>query len=173
MSKLRRGNVETRRGLQHMPLVRLLQVRVMPILRVFPRRTNATPLDDYVTFDPPGLFIPEDITEIHVSVTFTYDLEKAHRLADCWSRIAPVKIGGPAFNLPGGEFTPGLYLKEGYVITSRGCPNHCWFCAVPKRETNGLHELEIKDGWNVLDDNVRPDRVLLKVALDTTILNHG
>ena len=40
------------------------------------------------------------------------------------------------------------------MITSRGCPNHCWFCAVPKRECNGLHELQIKDGWNILDDNL-------------------
>lgn len=126
----------------------------MPVLRVFPRRTNATPLDDYVALDFPGLFIPENITEIHVSVTFTYDLEKAYRLADAWSKYAPVKLGGPAFNLPGGEFVPGMYLKEGYVITSRGCHNHCWFCAVPKRESNGLHELSIKDGWNVLDDNL-------------------
>ena len=126
----------------------------MPILRVFPRRTNATPIDDYVAFDTPGLFIPDDITEIHVSVAFTYDLEKAYRLAESWEHYGSVKIGGPAFNQPGGEFTPGLYLKEGYVITSRGCPNHCWFCAVHKREPNGLHELAIKDGWNVLDDNL-------------------
>jgi len=124
------------------------------IMRVFPRKTNATPLDDYVAFDPPGLFVPDDIDEVHVSVAFTYDLPKAEFLARQWEHVAPVKIGGPAFNIPGGEFTPGLYLKEGYVITSRGCPNHCWFCAVPKREYNGLHELQIKDGWNVLDDNL-------------------
>ena len=126
----------------------------MPVLRVFPRKTHATPEDNYVAIDFPGLFIPEDITEIHVSVTFTYDLPQAERLADAWSHYGNVKIGGPAFNQPGGEFTPGMYIKEGYVITSRGCTNHCWFCAVPKREVNGLHELTIKDGWNVLDDNL-------------------
>ena len=145
----------------------------MPILRVFPRKTNATPQDDYVAIGPPGLFVPEDISEIHISVAFTWDLEQAHILAEQWQRYGTVKIGGPAFNLPGDEFIPGRYLKEGYVITSRGCPNHCWFCAVPKRECNGLHELQIKDGYNILDDNVRPDRVLLKVALDTTTHNHG
>ena len=122
-------------------------------MRVFPRRTNATPLDDYVAFDPPDLFLPEDISEVHVSVTFTYDLPKAEWLAEQWEHIATVKLGGPAFNQPGGEFIHGMYLKEGYVITSRGCPNHCWFCAVHKRERNGLHELAIKDGWNILDDN--------------------
>ena len=126
----------------------------MPVLRVFPRKTKATPEDDYVLIGDPPLFIPEDITEIHISVAFTWDLPEAERLADAWARYGQVKLGGPAFNQPGGEFTPGMYVKDGYVITSRGCPNHCWFCAVPKREYNGLHELEIKDGWNVLDDNL-------------------
>ena len=126
----------------------------MPILRVFPRKTKATPEDDYVAIGLPGLFPPEDISEIHISVAFTWDLLEAERLAEAWSRYGNVKIGGPAFNRPGGEFVPGMYLKTGYVITSRGCPNHCWFCAVPKREANGLHELEIKDGYNVLDDNL-------------------
>jgi len=53
----------------------------------------------------------------------------------------------------GEEFTPGLYLKPGYVITSRGCPNRCWFCSVPKRE-GSIRELPIKPGTNVLDDNL-------------------
>ena len=48
---------------------------------------------------------------------------------------------------------PGLYVKEGATITSRGCPNKCWFCAVPKRE-RGLREMTIHDGWHVLDDNL-------------------
>lgn len=126
----------------------------MPILRVFPRKTNATPLDDYVKIGSPDLFMPEDISEIHISVAFTWDLQEAEILAEQYQRYGNVKIGGPAFNQPGGEFTPGMYLKKGYVITSRGCPNHCWFCAVHKREYKGLHELEIKDGWNILDDNL-------------------
>jgi hypothetical protein len=62
-------------------------------------------------------------------------------------------MGGPAFNIPGGNFTPGMYLKKGYVITSRGCNNSCWHCGVPERE-RGLRELPIQDGWNVLDDNI-------------------
>jgi len=91
---------------------------------------------------------------VHISVAFTYDLPKAEFLAKQWEGIGvPVKMGGPALNERGGEFIPGRYVKQGYTITSRGCPNHCWFCAVPTRE-GGLHELEIKDGWNVIDDNL-------------------
>jgi len=123
------------------------------IARVFPRITNATPLDDYTFFEPPGMFLPP-IDEVHVSVAFTYDIPKAELLARQWETIAPVKIGGPAMNEPGGEFEPGMYLKPGYVITSRGCPNNCWFCSVPKREGKGIRELKIKEGNNILDDNL-------------------
>ncbi|MGE4272094.1 MAG: hypothetical protein AB7E31_04390 [Desulfitobacterium sp.] len=125
----------------------------MKIARVFPRITKATPNDELSFFDCPPLF-PLEIDEVHVSVAFTYDMPKAEFLARQWEMLGvPVKMGGPAFNQPGGEFIPGRYVKEGYTITSRGCPNHCWFCAVPKRE-NGLRELEIKEGWNILDDNL-------------------
>lgn len=124
------------------------------IARVFPRKTNATPDDDYVFFEPPNWFTPE-VNEVHVSVAFTYDIPKAEQLAENWKALGvPVKVGGPAYNEPGGDFIPGMYLKKGYVITSRGCPNRCWFCAVPKREGYQLRELPITSGYNVLDDNL-------------------
>lgn len=124
----------------------------MRIARVFPRITNATPRDEYTFADVPGLFLPP-IDEVHISVTFTYDIQRAEYLAEQWKHVAPVKIGGPALNEPGGEFIPGMYVKKGMVITSRGCPNKCWFCQVPKRE-GGLRELTIKEGNNILDDNL-------------------
>ena len=89
-----------------------------------------------------------------MSVAFTYDIPKAEALAKQWERIAPVKIGGPAYNQPGADFIPGMYLKKGYVITSRGCPNRCLFCSVPAREGYRLRELPITEGWNALDDNL-------------------
>ena len=124
----------------------------MKIARVFPRRTKATPIDALAFTDFPGLFPPE-VDEVHVSVAYTYDMEKAEWLAHQWAHVAPVKMGGPAFGKPSGEFMPGRYLKPGYTITSRGCPNRCWFCSVWKREPK-LIELPIHDGWNVLDDNI-------------------
>ena len=123
------------------------------IARVFPRRTKATPIDEYAFIGEPGLFIPDDITEIHVSVAFTWDIPLAERLARIWRRYAPVKIGGPAYGDQGGEFVPGMYLKKGNVITSRGCNNNCWFCLVPKREGK-LRELPIAEGNNLLDNNI-------------------
>jgi len=128
----------------------------MNIARVFPRRTKATP-DDPLAFvgDPPLWFLPE-LDEIHISVAFSYDIPEAERLALQWEAAGvPVKVGGPAYkNSSGGEFVPGMYLKQGYTITSRGCPNRCWFCGVPEREGGQLTELVIKDGWDILDDNL-------------------
>lgn len=124
----------------------------MRIARVFPRHTKATPTDELAFCDEPGLWVPE-IDEVHVSVTFTWDLPRAEYLARAWEKVAPVKIGGPATGMQGGDFEPGRYLKPGYVITSRGCPNRCWFCSVWRREGD-VRELPVRDGWNVLDDNL-------------------
>lgn len=124
----------------------------MRILRVFPRRTAATPDDDLVRIGYPDLFPPE-CDEIHISVTFTYDRSKAEKMAEAWQRVAPTRMGGPALKHWPVDFIPGKYLKHGYVITSRGCPNHCWFCAVPKREGK-IKELPITDGWRVQDNNL-------------------
>ncbi len=123
----------------------------MKIIRVFPRRTNATPIDPLAYYGPPDLFAEAD--EVHISVAFTWDLPEAEKLARQWHSVAPVRVGGPATGEPGGEFVPGRYLKPGYVITSRGCPNRCWFCSVWKREGD-VRELPIRDGWDVLDDNL-------------------
>ena len=125
----------------------------MKIARVFPRRTKATP-NDPLSFTTAPPKEPLDVKEVHVSVTFTYDIPKAEQLAEKWNKAGYlVKMGGPAFSMPGSDFVPGKYLQDGFVITSRGCNNHCWFCSVPKRE-GGLRELPITEGWKVLDDNL-------------------
>ena len=125
----------------------------MKIARVFPVRTAATPDDPLAYVDcEPGLF-PPDVDEVHVSVAFTWDKRRAEQLAESWRSVAPTSVGGPAYNQPGAAFVPGRYLKPGYVITSRGCPNKCWFCAVHRREPR-LVELPIVNGWNLLDDNI-------------------
>lgn len=128
------------------------------IIRVFPTKTSATPNDDLVRIHTtPSLF--DEADEVHISVTFTWDIPWAEWAAKQWGAVAPVKVGGPAYNEPGGEFVPGMYMKKGYVITSRGCPNRCWFCTVPKREGGKLRELPVTDGWIVTDDNPAMVRV--------------
>jgi hypothetical protein len=125
----------------------------MRLLRVFPARTKGTP-DDELSFvgDPPALRPAAD--EVHISVTFTWHRAEAERLRAAWSHYySVVKVGGPAYDDSGGEFVPGRYVKQGYTITTRGCPNACDFCFVPQRE-GSLRCLPIRPGWNVLDNNL-------------------
>lgn len=124
------------------------------LIRVFPSKTKATPVDADVRFGPPGLFDrPDDVEAVHVSVTFTWDKPRAEWLAEQWAQVAPTTIGGVAYGDRGEDFIPGRYIKRGYVFTSRGCPRKCKFCSVPKRDPKP-RLLPIVDGWNVLDDNL-------------------
>ena len=126
------------------------------IARVFPRRTAATPTDPLAFTEPPPLLTLPGIDDVHISTAFTYDIRMAEWLALQWETVGvPVRMGGPAFDAPGGDFVPGRYLKPGFVITSRGCPNRtCWFCSVPRREGSKIRELPVTEGWNVLDSNL-------------------
>lgn len=121
------------------------------LIRVFPRKTKASPDDPLAYFGPPDLFAEAD--EVHIDVTFSYDKLYAEQLAENWKWIAPVKIGGVAYGDAGQEFVAGRYIKQGYTFTSRGCPRRCWFCSVWKRDPVP-RLLSVQDGWNILDDNL-------------------
>jgi len=133
----------------------LLQIQTLKepgrLIRVFPRKTKASPDDELAYFGPPNLFSEAD--EVHIDVTFTADIPKAEKLAEQWKHVAPVKMGGVALGDSGGVFVPGRYIKYGYTFTSRGCPRRCWFCSVWKRDPEP-RLLTIQDGWNILDDNL-------------------
>lgn len=134
-----------------MTLVQIGIPSTLRLARVFPRKTKASPDDALAFFGPPDMFVEAD--EVHIDCTFTADKPRAEQLAEDWSRIAPVKIGGVAYGDPGQEFVPGRYIKDGYTFTSRGCPRRCWFCSVWKRDPEP-RLLPIQDGWNILDDNL-------------------
>lgn len=123
------------------------------IIRVFARRTSYTPTDDYAFYDVPPIVIPEH-RGVHVSCTFTWDRERARELAFQWEGRTdkPVRLGGPAFGTPVVGFTPGLYLREGIVFTTRGCNNHCPWCIVPGLEGR-LSELPVVPGHIIQDNN--------------------
>ena len=99
----------------------------MKIARVFPRVTKATPDDELAFYGLPNNRDIE-VDEVHVSVTFSYDKKAGEFLAEQWQKAGyNVKISGPAYNKLTYHFEPGMYLKRGFVITSRGCDNNCWF----------------------------------------------
>jgi hypothetical protein len=107
---------------------------MMRIARVFPRRTSATPTDALAFTRVLEVQGTPDIDEIHISVAFTYDMPKAEWM-EAQLRVmgVPVKMGGPAFGQPSGEFSSGMYVKPEITHTSRGCPNRCGFCSVWRR----------------------------------------
>jgi len=109
-----------------------------------------SPVDRDAYFGPPDLFTP-DYDEVHISVVFTWDLDYAVLLRRQWQGHAPcVKIGGPAISGEGKEFVPGMYVRKGVTITSRGCPNRCPWCFVQEP----LRELTIHPGNNIIDNNI-------------------
>lgn len=124
------------------------------ILRVFPYRTSYTPDDDMTWIGSPGFaaWLPE-FDEVHISCTFTWDMEACEALQDQWQGITekPVKLGGPAYTSPCNEHIPGRYTKPGVLFTSRGCNHNCPWCLVPNRE-GALRELEVRQG-NIIQDN--------------------
>jgi len=130
------------------------------MIRVFPNSKNPgkpptkwTPRDELAFYLDPPLEMPPQMP-VKISVAFSWDIAEGQRLLRSWKRFyKDVQIGGPALGDPGGEFTPGPFVKPGVVVTSRGCSKSCDFCLVPRREGK-IRELQIKDGWNVFDNNL-------------------
>ena len=126
----------------------------MKILRVFPRRTSHTPIDD-LTFigDPPMMRPAAD--EVHISVCFTWDRKYSERLEKAWRQYYPVvKTGGPAYDDPCLYFTPGRYIKQGVTFTSRGCNNQCPPCEAWRREGPLREDKNFPPGWIIQDNNL-------------------
>ena len=125
------------------------------MIRVFPHRTKWTPDDALAFVGSPPLYRPADREiPVRISVTFTWHKPLAENLATEWRyHYDDVQVGGPAYSDAGAEFTPGLFLKDGCTITSRGCPKKCGWCSVPQNEGQ-IRELTIQPGWIVQDNNL-------------------
>jgi len=93
---------------------------------------------------------------LYLSVVFSWDLQKALRVQE--ESKLKVVIGGPAAKLAGIEspeplpFSPLQFHNPLATFTTRGCPNACEFCAVPKIE-GGLRELPSWEIKPVICDN--------------------
>jgi hypothetical protein len=55
------------------------------IIRVFPRRTKFTPIDDFAFVGDPPMNKPF-ADEVHISCTFTWDIPAASRLLYAWGQ---------------------------------------------------------------------------------------
>ena len=82
------------------------------IARVFPRKTAASPTDALAFFREPtaddfASCIEADISAVHISVTFTWDIPRVEDLYYAWQILGvPVMVGGPAFDDRMGDFAP-------------------------------------------------------------------
>ena len=88
------------------------------LVRVFPRRTKATPNDAPAYFGPPDRFAKAD--EVHVDCTFTYDKPTAERLAEQWRFVAPTMVGRVAYGIPAPNSFRGATSNLGTGSPSRG-----------------------------------------------------
>lgn len=111
-----------------------------------------TPNDDYAFVGDPPLLKPE-ADEVHISVSFTWDIDEGRHLMSAWKQYYPiVKLSGPAFKADCNEFNPGFYVKHGVTFTSRGCNNNCPWCLA--REEGKLRTIDIQPGNIIQDNNV-------------------
>jgi len=128
------------------------------ILRVFPRRSKQyTPDDRHAFVCEPPLWTPaaHRVSEVHISVCFTWDKDRAERiLKPSWEMLYPgkVRVGGPAYQSPCDTFTPCRYVKAGITYTSRGCDDRCPWCLVPEWEGR-LRTLDHISPGRVVQDN--------------------
>lgn len=133
-----------------------VMVAVNSEIRVFPKATGYTPVDDlaFVGSPPRENFLPPTSLDVQISVVWTWDIPIAQKLAIEWMKYYKnVNIGGPAFNDPGGNFIPGKFVRRGVVFTSRGCNRRCPWCYIHKREGN-IRELKIFSGFVIEDSNL-------------------
>ncbi len=73
-------------------------------------------------------------SKLYLSVPFTWLVAEAEKIAREWK--GEVVMGGPGLMRPTEceGFEPILFHNPCATFTSRGCPNRCGFCAVPKLE---------------------------------------
>jgi hypothetical protein len=90
---------------------------------------------------------------LYISVVFTWDLKKAYDLKKEFK--GKTIIGGPALMEPNSIdiVEPILFHNPLATFTSRGCPNRCGFCAVPKIEGDLKEIKDFRPAPVICDNN--------------------
>lgn len=91
---------------------------------------------------------------LYISVPFTWLIPEAEKMAACHK--GPVKIGGPGTMQPNQTcdgFEPIMFHNPAATFTTRGCPNGCKFCAVPKLEGDFREITDFRPAPIICDNN--------------------
>lgn len=90
---------------------------------------------------------------LYLSVPFTWLMADAEKLAEKWQ--GEVRIGGPGTMKPTvcNGFEPIQFHNGCATFTTRGCPNSCKFCAVPKLEGDLKEITDFRPAPIICDNN--------------------
>lgn len=103
---------------------------------------------------PKGLteWVSNDVK--YISVPFTWLLDKAHESIAGWP--GETVIGGPALMYPNDcpGWDPLFIVNPLAMFTTRGCPNNCSFCAVPKLEGDLREISDFRPAPLICDNNL-------------------
>ena len=90
---------------------------------------------------------------LYLSVPFTWLLEKAEKIAREWH--GKVLIGGSGLMKPTqcDGYEPVLFHNACATFTTRGCPNSCKFCAVPRLEGDLKEISDFRPAPIICDNN--------------------
>ncbi len=90
---------------------------------------------------------------LYLSVPFTWLVDDAEKIAKSWD--GNVKIGGSGLMKPTHceGFEPILFHNGCATFTTRGCPNVCGFCAVPRIEGDLTEIRNFRPAPIVCDNN--------------------
>lgn len=125
------------------------------LIRVFPVRTDHTPIDNmsFVGLPPKNMYFDPWI-RVAISITFTWHISEGVKLWHEWKKyFYNVSIGGPAFKQPCNGFMPERFVRAGVTFTSRGCIRKCPWCY--EVYEGGLKEINpIAPGYILWDPNL-------------------
>ncbi len=91
---------------------------------------------------------------LYISVPFTWLMDEARQLAAAHKGCAI--IGGPGTMAPSEcpGFEPILFHNPAATFTTRGCPNRCPFCAVPRLEGDFREIPDFRPAPVICDNNL-------------------